>query len=107
MAIDSARLLSAAQAYRDALKAQGVEGGNEPRGGQRVQEFSEFLRASVGEAVNTQRKAETMSMKAIANEADLQEVINAVANAELTLETVVAVRDKVVQAYQEILRMPV
>jgi len=30
-----------------------------------------------------------------------------VANAELTLQTVIAVRDKVIQAYQDILRMPI
>jgi flagellar hook-basal body complex protein FliE len=34
-------------------------------------------------------------------------VVTAVTNAELTLETVVAVRDRVVQAYQDILRMPI
>ena len=31
----------------------------------------------------------------------------AVTNAEITLETIVALRDRVVQAYQEILRMPI
>jgi flagellar hook-basal body complex protein FliE len=31
----------------------------------------------------------------------------AVANADLALQTVVAVRDRVIQAYQEILRMPI
>jgi len=34
-------------------------------------------------------------------------VVTAVANAQHTLETVVAVRDKVLNAYQEILRMPI
>jgi len=33
--------------------------------------------------------------------------VTAVANAEHTLETVIAVRDKVLTAYQEILRMPI
>ncbi len=43
----------------------------------------------------------------IAGEADLKDVITAVANAEQTLETVVAVRDKVLAAYNEILKMPI
>jgi len=34
-------------------------------------------------------------------------VVTAVTNAEVTLQTVVAVRDKVISAYQDILRMPV
>ncbi len=35
------------------------------------------------------------------------DVVQAVSNAELTLQTVVAVRDRVVNAYQEIMRMPI
>ena len=42
-----------------------------------------------------------------AEEADVQSVVEALAAAEMTMRTVVAVRDKVVEAYQEILRMPV
>ncbi len=37
----------------------------------------------------------------------LQEVISAVGRAELTLQTMVTVRDRAVEAYQEILRMPI
>jgi len=44
---------------------------------------------------------------AIAGKTDLSSVIAAVANAELTLQTVVAVRDRMVQAYQEVMRMPI
>jgi flagellar hook-basal body complex protein FliE len=38
---------------------------------------------------------------------DTHELIQSIAQAEIALETVVAIRDKVVEAYQEILRMPV
>ena len=44
---------------------------------------------------------------AIAGEADVTDVVMAVTNAETTLQTVVAVRDRVMAAYQEILRMPI
>lgn len=62
---------------------------------------------SLKHAVQSGRDAETLSMKQIAGEADLKDVITAVANAEQTLETVVAVRDKVLAAYQDILKMPI
>jgi flagellar hook-basal body complex protein FliE len=39
--------------------------------------------------------------------ADLQQVVNAVTAAELTVQTVTAVRDRVISAYQEVLRMPI
>ena len=48
-----------------------------------------------------------MSRAAAAGKADVNEVITAVSEAELTLQTVVALRDRVIQAYQEILRMPI
>jgi flagellar hook-basal body complex protein FliE len=51
--------------------------------------------------------AESISIKAVANEANITDVVTAVANAEMALESVVAVRDRVVQAYQNILRMPI
>ena len=43
---------------------------------------------------------------AAVGKADLNDVVQAVTNAEVTLQTVTAVRDKVLNAYQEILRMP-
>ena len=46
-------------------------------------------------------------MKAVKGTADIQEVVMAVSNAEVALQTVVAVRDKVVSAYQDILQMPI
>ena len=47
------------------------------------------------------------SAAAAAGKADLNTVVVAVAEADLTLKTVVAVRDKVLAAYREILRMPI
>ena len=71
--------------------------------------FARLVTDSLKRAVTQQRprEAETLSMKQIAGEADLKDVIAAVANAEQTLETVVAVRDKVLSAYQDILKMPI
>lgn len=69
--------------------------------------FSSMVSDSLKQAVETGRAAEELSLRQIAGEADLKDVITAVANAEHTLETVVAVRDKVLTAYQEILRMPI
>lgn len=69
--------------------------------------FASMVTDSLKQAVQTGRKAEELSLKEISGEADLKDVVTAVANAENTLETVIAVRDKVLSAYQEILRMPI
>jgi flagellar hook-basal body complex protein FliE len=58
-------------------------------------------------AVATTRTAERMTVQASLGRADLTEVVTAVSAAEVTMQAVVAVRDRVVQAYQEILRMPI
>ena len=50
---------------------------------------------------------EQMSMKGIAGEADLTDVVQAVNSADITLRTIVTLRDRMVQAYQEVIRMPV
>ena len=38
---------------------------------------------------------------------DMAQVVTAVSNAEVTLQAAVAVRDKVIQAYQDVIRMPI
>jgi flagellar hook-basal body complex protein FliE len=46
-------------------------------------------------------------VQATAGKADLIEVVTAIAESEAALETLVAVRDKVIGAYEEIMRMPI
>lgn len=55
----------------------------------------------------TLRTAETQAHAAMAGDSDPHALVHALAQSELAVETAVAVRDKVVEAYQEILRMPV
>jgi len=58
-------------------------------------------------AVSAIGKAESTAMAGMAGRADPHAIVEALAAAELALETAVSVRDKAVEAYQEILRMPV
>jgi flagellar hook-basal body complex protein FliE len=69
--------------------------------------FAGLVKDSLKSAIDINRSAETLSLKGLAGEADMRDVVMAVNNAENALSTVVAVRDKVVSAYQEILRMPI
>ncbi len=69
--------------------------------------FSDFLKAKASQSVDALRASEEMSAKAVTGEADIVDVVQAVGNAELTLQTVVAVRDRMISAYQEIMRMPI
>jgi flagellar hook-basal body complex protein FliE len=70
-------------------------------------DFASMLKDATRVAVGTAKGAEQASLAAVAGKADIREVVAAVANAELTLETVVNVRDKMINAYNEILRMSI
>ena len=69
--------------------------------------FGQMLSEALQNTVDAARTSEAVSAKAVAGKADVTEVVTAVANAEMALDTVVAVRDRVISAYQEILRMPI
>lgn len=70
-------------------------------------DFSAVMEQAARSTIGTLRKGEDMSALAAVGKADLTDVVQAVSSAEVALQTVTAVRDKVVTAYQEILRMPV
>jgi flagellar hook-basal body complex protein FliE len=61
----------------------------------------------VKSSVSTIKQGEQMAAKQAAGQADIVDVVNSVNAAEITLDTVVAVRDKVVAAYQSIMNMPI
>lgn len=69
--------------------------------------FGDLIRKSAETAVDTMKESEKVSAQAVAGNADLNDVVQSVTAAELTLQTVVAVRDRMVSALQEVLRMPI
>lgn len=93
-------------AYARQVKAA-QEPGMEPRSADPTQSFAELLGDGANAAIATGKKAEEMTAKGIAGKAELADVVTAVTNAEVTLQTALAVRDRVIQAYQDILRMPI
>ena len=69
--------------------------------------FSELLDNALDSAVEAGKQGETTALKSVTGDAALTDIVVAVSNAEVTLQTVVAVRDKVIEAYQEVIRMPI
>ena len=88
----------------DDTTTTGETGGAAAGGGPK---FADFLKDKAQESVDTLRKSEEVSAKAVTGEADIVDVVQAVTSAELTLQTVVSVRDRMISAYQEIMRMPI
>jgi flagellar hook-basal body complex protein FliE len=69
--------------------------------------FSDFLSGAVKDSINTIQSGEKAAQAQVTGNANIVDVVNSVNAAELTLDTVVAVRDKVVAAYQSIMNMPI
>ncbi|OSP54746.1 flagellar hook-basal body complex protein FliE [Pseudoruegeria sp. SK021] len=89
----------AAQNYakaRPATEPEPSQGGASGLAGQIATDFTATL-----------RNAEATAEAALVGKADPHALVEALAQSQLAVETAVTVRDKVVEAYQEILRMPV
>lgn len=69
--------------------------------------FTDALESALKDMRTSLDRGEHAAADAMAGKGDLQSMVEALTATELALETAVAVRDKVVEAYQEILRMPV
>lgn len=69
--------------------------------------FANMVKGVAQDAIGSAKEAEDLSKAALAGKASLRDVVTAVNNAELTLETVVTVRDKVISAYNDIIKMPI
>jgi len=99
-------IANAISAYANTSRSMGIGGdsgaSSAASGGV---DFASLLQDGAKAAINTGKKSEALSQQAIAGKADIPDVVAAVSNAELTLQTVVAVRDKVVSAYNDILKM--
>lgn len=65
------------------------------------------LGSAAKDFTETLAKSEMIAQQAMAGNADPHALVEALANTQLAVETAVTVRDRVVEAYQEILRMPV
>lgn len=65
------------------------------------------LKASFADFTNTVQVGEQTAIQSMTGGGDPHALVQALAQTELAVETAVTVRNKVVEAYQEILRMPV
>ena len=93
---------------RNAADAYGlVDGGGGATGGTDASSFGGALQRAIQGAVTTGETADAQSMQAIAGTGSLTDVVTAVTRAQLALQSTVAIRDRVVSAYQDIMHMAI
>ncbi len=69
--------------------------------------FGQLVSSAINDAISQSRNAETQMAAQVQGKASLVDVVTAISSAETSLETVMAVRDQVIQSYQQIMQMPI
>lgn len=98
---------AAAGAYQSLARLTDGLGARAGQGREDGAGFADALRSAVGAVAEQGRGTEGRMQAFAAGRADLVDVVTAVAETEVALETLVSVRDRMIQAYEEIMRMPI
>jgi len=69
--------------------------------------FGSILKDVVGSVIEAGRKSDAQTQAMAAGKSNIVDVVTAVSETEVAVEAMVAVRDKVIAAYEEIMRMPI
>jgi flagellar hook-basal body complex protein FliE len=69
--------------------------------------FGAMVKEAIGSVVEAGRKSDGLAQGMAAGKANIVDVVTAVTETEVAVEAMVSVRDKVIQAYEEIMRMPI
>jgi flagellar hook-basal body complex protein FliE len=78
----------------------GKEGGGGPA-------FGELLKTAVDSLGKSAKQSDAQTTAMAAGKANIVDVVTAVAETEVAIDALVAVRDRVIQAYEEIMKMPI
>ncbi len=94
---------NAAQLLQDSAKNDAAS----VLGGAGSGDFSAMLAESVQGVVDSGNQADQVSMDMLNGNANVVDMVTAISETELAIETMVTVRDRVISAYEEIMRMPI
>jgi flagellar hook-basal body complex protein FliE len=98
--------LVAAKAYAAAQDIAGpaLAGAAAPAG---APDFGHMVNQAISQAVNESKNAETQITNQVQGKASLVDVVTAISSAQTSLSTMIAVRDQMIQSYQQIMNMQI
>ena len=102
---------SAAKAYASLAKlvtpdmGGGAKAAGAIAGGEK--NFSSMLKDAMGSVMEAGKKSDGQAQAMATGKANVVDVVTAVAETEVAIDALVAVRDRVIQSYEEIMRMPI
>lgn len=103
------RTLDALSAYNKVANLQGnySADNNDEAASTSGANFTQLVEEALGGTLDKLKIAEVKTAGAVNGEVSTDDLAIAVANAELSLKTVIAIRDKLITAFQDIIRMPI
>ncbi len=100
----------AANAYASLARimdsAGGAAGGTGKAGSGNLS-FGAVLKEALGGVVDAGRKSDAQTVAMAQGKANVMDVVTAVAETDVAVSTLVSVRDRVIQSYEDIMRMPI
>jgi flagellar hook-basal body complex protein FliE len=96
----------AANAYANLAKILD-SGGAGKSGESNGPSFSALLKDAIGSVAETGRKSDAQTVAMAQGKANVMDVVTAVADTDVAVSTLVSVRDRVIAAYQDIMKMPI
>lgn len=69
--------------------------------------FGNMLKDALTSVAEAGKKSDTQTQAVAAGKGNMVDVVTAVAETEVAIDAVVSVRDRVIQAYEEIMKMPI
>jgi len=101
--------ITAANAYAKLARladpgANPLKGGAGDSGGP---SFGAMVKEAINSVVEAGHKSDAQAQAMAAGKANIVDVVTAVSETEVAVEAMVSVRDKVIAAYEEIMRMPI
>ena len=98
--------LIANNAYQSAARLGQQIPANEVKSKTPEVNFGQMVQEAVSNTIQQGREADQKAIGLVEGKTDVVDVVTAIAETEVALETMVSVRDRVISAYEEIMRMP-
>ena len=99
---------AAANAYASLARIADASGGlGKAVGETQGPSFGALLKDAIGSVLEAGKASDAQQRAMVAGKANLVDVVTAVSETEVAVEALVSVRDRMIQAYEEIMRMPI
>jgi|SRR6201991_1157127 flagellar hook-basal body complex protein FliE len=98
----------AANAYANLARVLENTGAGAGKGSEASgQSFASLLKDAVGSVMESGKKSDAQTVAMAAGKANVMDVVTAVADTDVAVSTLVSVRDRVIAAYEDIMKMPI